>query len=194
MRAHPFAHLFTAHHGLRSTRLPFVTDAGGDNPIALRGHLNAKNPQAESIDGASVLLTFSGPATYVSPNWRMQPTRGGTYDYEEVVVRGTARVVAKLEFFRTLIDDLSSLIEPQYAEVGDYPVWQTSMAPEGYLERLFPLVTPLRIEIEDIESISKMHQNFTDDDRRSVAEHLSRSSREDARAIADKIRKGIAND
>ncbi len=109
MRAHPFAHLFTAQGGLRSTRVPFVTDTDGSRPVALRGHLNAKNPQAESLDGAPVLVTFSGPATYVSPSWRQQATRGGTYDYEEVVVRGTARVIATLEFFRTLIDDLSQL-------------------------------------------------------------------------------------
>ena len=192
MRAHPFAHLFTAQRGLHSTRAPFVVDLQGSDPIALRGHLNAKNPQAEALDGSRVLVTFSGPATYVSPHWRAQPTRGGTYDYEETVVRGTAHVVATVEFFRTLVDDLSTLIEPQYADVGDYPVWQTSMAPAGYLERMFPLVTPLRIDIDEIQSISKLHQNFPAEDRHSVAEHLSRSHRQDARAIGHRMREGMA--
>ena len=104
-------------------------------------------------------------------------------------MRGTARVVTDMDFFRRLIDDLSMLIEPQYAEVGDYPIWQTSMAPEGYVEKLFPYVTPFAVEIESVETIAKLHQAFSAEDQRSVADHLSRAHREDARAIAAKIRK-----
>lgn len=193
MQAHPFAHLFSARGGLRATRVPFVTDAEAGALTRLRAHLNAQNPQAVELDGAPVLVVFSGPSTYVSPHWRVAPTRGGTYDYEEVRVHGTARVTAEIGFFRRLIDDLSALIEPQYAEVGDYPVWQTSMAPEGYVERLFPHVTPFIVHVETVEMISKLHQPFPEADRRSVAEHLSRSRRDDARAIAEKIRQQLGD-
>lgn len=190
-RSYPFAHLFTAHGGLRSTRLPLMADVEDGGMARLRGHLNGQNPQCTGLDGASVLVVFSGPATYVSPHWRIEPTRGGTYDYEEVRVSGTARVIESKDFFCRLIDDLSALIEPQYAEVGDYPVWRTSMAPEGYIDRLFPHVTPFVVEIEAVEMISKLHQPFPPADRRSVAEHLERSSREDARLIAAKIRRTL---
>jgi transcriptional regulator len=188
-QAHPFAHLFSAHSGLRATRAAFVTDVEEGRMTRLRAHVNGQNPLAANLDGASVLVVFSGPSTYVSPHWRMQPTRGGTFDYEEVQVRGTVRVVAEKDFFCRLIDDLSALIEPQYAEVGDYPVWQTSMAPEGYIDRLFPHVTPFIVDVEAVSAISKLHQPFPLEDRLSVAEHLERSSRDDSRAIAAKIRK-----
>jgi len=190
-QAHPFAHLFTTHGAARATRVPFVADTDATRITRLRAHLNGQNPQAEGLDGASVLIVFSGPSTYVSPHWRAQPTRGGTYDYEEVQVRGVARVVPDKTFFCQLIDDLSALIEPQYAEVGDYPVWRTSMAPDGYVDRLLPHVTPFIVDVESIEMISKLHQPFPIEDRLSVAEHLARSHREDARAIAAKIRKSI---
>lgn len=188
MSAHPFAHLLTAHGGLQATRVPLIADSEEGQPVRLRAHLNGQNPQAAGLDGSAVLVTFSGPATYVSPHWRVAPTRGGTYDYEEVQVRGTAHVVDGIEFFRQLIDDLSALVEPQYAEVGDYPIWQTSTAPEGYIERLFPHITAFVIEIESVSMISKLHQQFPVEDRRSVADHLARSHRDDARAIAGKIR------
>ena len=191
MAAHPFAHLFTAHSGLRATRIPFVTDAADGHPVRLRGHLNAQNPQAAGLDGSAVLVAFSGYDTYVSPHWRADRGRGGTYDFEEVVVRGTARVVEGLSFFRDMIDDLSSLIEPQYAEMGDYPVWQTTMAVPGYIERLVPHVTQFVIEIESVEMVSKLHQNFSAEDRRSVADHLARGRREASRAIAEKIRRTL---
>lgn len=187
-RAHPFAHFITSHGGLRATRVPVIVDCEEDRPVLLRSHLDARNPQCEGLDGASVLVAFSGPATYVSPNWRSDKTKGGTYDYEEVQVRGTARVVKDIDFFKRLIDDLSALIEPQYAEVADYPLWQTSMSPEGHIEGQFPYLLPFVVEIEEVVAVSKLHQGFPEADRRSVAEHLSRSHRDDARAIAKRIR------
>lgn len=189
MAERPFAHLFTANSMLRSTRIPFVADCDAGTPKRLRAHLNANNPQAGELEGAQALVAFSGAATYVSPHWRGNLDRGGTYDYEEVTVRGRVRVVDDIVAFRALIDDLSALIEPQYAEVGDYEVWRTSMAPEGYIERLFPHITLFEIDIESVEMISKLHQHFPDADRRSIATHLARAHREDARAIGEKIQR-----
>ncbi|MEL7472517.1 MAG: FMN-binding negative transcriptional regulator [Planctomycetota bacterium] len=191
MRAHPLAHLFCLHGGHHVTRIPFLADTEDGQPTRLRAHLNAQNPQVEGLDGARVLVAFSGHSTYVSPHWRVEPTRAGTFDYEEVIVRGTARVVEGEEFFRTMIDDLSALLEPRYPEVGDYPEWRTAMAPPGYIERLLPLITLFVVEIEDVEVISKLHQQFPEDDRRSIADHLARCDRDGARAIADKIRRSL---
>ncbi len=191
MRAHPLAHLYTSHGGQRVTRIAFVVDLGGDRPARLRGHVNGANPQAEGLDGAGVLAVFSGPLSYVSPHWRIDKARGGTFDYEQVVVRGTARTVEGIEHFRRMIDDLSALIEPEYAGAGDYPVWQTSMAAPGYIERLIPHITQFVIDISEIEVISKLHQQFPEEDRRSVAEHLERCQREGSREIARRIRESL---
>lgn len=191
MAAHPFAHLMTAHNGLGATRIPFVTDTESGRPTRLRAHLHGKNPQVPGLDGAEVLAVFSGHATYVSPHWRVDKGRGGTFDYEEVTVRGRARVVEGIETFRRLIDDLSALIEPQYAEIGDDPVWQTEMAPPGYIERLVPMITQFVVEIDEYEIVSKLHQQFPEEDRRSVADHLARGHRDSSRAIAEKIRRSL---
>jgi transcriptional regulator len=188
MREHPFAHVISAHGELCATRLPVLADVEDGRAVRLRGHFDARNPQAADLDGAPILVAFSGPAAYVSPNWRADKTKGGTYDYEEVQVHGRARAVRDLAFFTRLIDDLSALLEPQHAELGDYPTWQTPMAPRGHLERQVVLVTPFVIEIDRIEMIAKLHQNFPDADRLSVADHLSRSRRDEVRAIAAKIR------
>lgn len=185
----PFAHLFTANGGLNATRIPFVADLEDGRVVKLRAHVNGQNPQAQNLDGAEALVAFSGAATYVSPHWRGNLDRGGTYDYEQAIVRGSVRVSHDVGAFRTLIDDLSALIEPQYAEVGDYEVWRTSMAPEGYIERLFPQVVAFEIAVESLEMVSKLHQHFPEAERRSIADHLARSHREDARAIGEKIRR-----
>jgi transcriptional regulator len=191
MREHPFAHVITAQRELCVTRLPVLADVEDGCAVRLRGHFDARNPQAAELDGAPVLVAFSGAAAYVSPNWRANKTRGGTYDYEEVQVHGRARLVRDLAFFTQLIDDLSMLLEQQHTEIGDYPTWQTPMAPRGHLERQVALVVPFVVEIDRIDAISKLHQNFPDADRLSVAEHLSRSRRDEVRAIAAKIRAGV---
>lgn len=191
MREHPFAHVLTAHRGLCVTRLPVLADVEDGRAVRLRGHFDARNPQAGELDGAPILVAFSGAAAYVSPNWRADKTKGGTYDYEEVQVHGRARAVHDVVFFTQLIDDLSTLLESQHTEIGDYATWQTPMAPRGHLERQVTLVTPFVVEIDRIDAISKLHQNFPDADRLSVAEHLSRSRRDEVRALAAKIRAAI---
>lgn len=187
IREHPIANFITGHSGLRSTRIPLILDLQDGRPVRLRGHLNGQNPQADGLDGCEALVTFPGRASYISPHWRADLGRAGTIDYEEVQVRGSIRVSKSLEFFKTLIDDIAALIEPQYAEVGDYPIWQTSMAPDGYIERLFPGIVAFEMDAGSLNMVSKLHQTFPAEDRRSIVKHLNRSNKEDARAIAEKI-------
>lgn len=191
IREHPVANLLTAHSGLRSSRIPFVLDMSDGRPSRLRGHLNGQNPQCDGLDGQDALVSFSGRTSYISPHWRSDLSRAGTIDYEEVQVRGKIRISNDIEFFKTLINDLAALIEPQYSDVGDYPVWHTSMAPSGYIERLFPAIVAFEIDTSSVHMVSKLHQSFPEEDRRSIADHLSRSKREDAREIAKKIRQSF---
>lgn len=196
MRAFPFAYMLTGHNGLRATRLPALADVKDGQVCQLRAHLDALNPQAKDLDGAEVLVVFSGPAAYVSPNWRADKGKGGTYDYQEVQVRGVARVVGgaeadQLDFFLQLIDDLSALIEPQHPEIADAPVWRTPQAPPGHIARQIHMVTSFTVEVETVETVFKLHQNFPEADRRSVADHLARSHRDEVRQIADAIRHGL---
>lgn len=191
MRAHPFAHFVTAHAGLFSTRIPMIADLEDGELVRLRGHLNAQNPQAGGLDGHQALVTFDGPASYVSPNWRVDLSRAGTYDYEEVQVRGEIRLLEDIAAFRQLIDDLAALIEPQHAEIGEYPVWRTDMSPPGYIERLYPAIVAFEIKVASVHMTSKLHQSFPEADRRSIADHLERSHREQSRAIAAKIRAAL---
>lgn len=188
VREHPFAHLITVDDVAHATRIPLIVDVADGRIVTARGHMNRSNPQASGLDGSEALILFDGHATYVSPNWRVDRSRAATYDYEQVRLRGIVKVASSLDFFRRQVDDLAALIEPQYGEVGDYPLWQTSSSPPGYLERLHPAVIAFEVTVQEVQMISKLHQPFDEADRRSIADHLARSHREDARSIAEKIR------
>jgi transcriptional regulator len=194
MHAYPFAHLITNHAALASTRIPLIADVKDGVVVALRGHLNANNPQVAGLAGQEALVVFDGPSTYVSPHWRTDLSRAATYDYEQAQVRGLVRLEPDIGFFRRLVDDLAALIEPQYAAAGDYPVWRQDMTPAGYVERLFPAIAAFTIDVREVRLIAKLHQSFPEADRLRIAEHLDRSGPEDARAIAAKIRAQVEAD
>lgn len=191
VRAYPIAHLVTSHNGPHATLTPFLVRTESDHITQLTGHLNGQNPQVDGLDGAEVLVVFSGPSTYVSPHWRVIENRAGTIDYEEVQVRGHVRMRDDRQRFVAFINELAEMLEPRYREAGDYPIWNTDMTPEGYIERLYPMIKMFEIEVTSVRMISKLHQSFPVEDRLSIAEHLERCSQDDARAIAERLRENV---
>jgi len=192
LRARPFAHLFTTrdnHH--HATRLPFILDVEDGSCRRLRAHMNAQNPQAEQLDGAHVLVAFSGPDTYVSPNWRLEANRGPTWDYTAASVWGRAVLRPEREFFETLITDLATAAEAQYSGVSDKPNWTLSDVSKDYVDRLFPNLVSFEIEIDHIEGVSKLHRDFPAEDALSVAAHLEKSDHADSHAVASQIKNAV---
>lgn len=195
MRAHPFAHFFTSVDGgegpgPRVTRLPFALDVdAGGAPAVLRAHLNRRNPQMDGLDGADALVAFSGPHSFVSPNWRTNRKRAGTWDYQAVHVWGRVRVREERAFFAALIDDLAAPAEAAHRGVSDAPPWAMADADPDYVDRLFPHLAPFEVVVTKVEAISKLHQDFPEADALSVADHLDRSPDADARATGALVRK-----
>jgi transcriptional regulator len=187
VKAYPFAHFFTGAEGMRVTRIPFAAEFEGGALKRLRAHLHGQNPQSERLNGALVLVAFSGPDTYVSPNWRTASDRGATWDYTAVHVWGRARVRTDRAFFDHLIGDLASAAEARHAGLSDKPAWSMKNVTEDYVERLRPRLCAFEVEVSRIEAIAKLHQNFPEADARSVAAHLARSPNEGSRAAAGLI-------
>jgi transcriptional regulator len=187
VRSRPFAHFFTAHNGLRVTRIPFAADFESGRLRRLRAHLSGANPQTERLDGADALVAFSGPDSYVSPNWRTASDRGATWDYTAAHVRGRVWVRSDREFFDQLISDLAAAAEARVADLSEKPAWSMKNVTEEYVERLRPRLCAFEIEVSGIDAITKLHQNFPEADARSVAAHLAKSRDEDGRAIAGLI-------
>lgn len=188
VKARPFAHLITSNPRLLVTRLPFALDLDGGQLKRLRSHMNALNPQADELDGAETLIAFSGPDSFVSPNWRLKGDRGATWDYTAVHIWGRATVRPERDFFATLVDDLARMEEEKHRGASSKPDWTFSNAAPDYVDRLHPKLTAFEVEIERVEAISKLHQDFPERDALSVAEHLDKSPDAQSGAIADLIR------
>ncbi len=189
IRAYPFAHLFTSgKNGPLVTQLPFMVDTQDGKITGLRAHLSGLNPQRPDLDDGDALVAFSGPGSYVSPNWRVDKGRGGTWDYTSVHVWGRITLRPEKAFFTELINDLSALIEPQFDGVSDAPVWSTKDSPDGYIDRLLPKLTAFEIDVTRVQGITKLHQDFPAEDALSVADHLGRSALPESQQVAAQIK------
>lgn len=183
-RAFPFAHFFTAVGGeQRVTRLPFAIDTEDGEIRRLRAHMNAHNPQCRTLDAADALVAFPGPDSYVSPNWRTAADRGATWDYTAVHVWGRVRVRRDRAFFDSLIGDLAAAAEARFQGLSEKPAWSMKNVTDAYVERLRPQLCAFEIDVARIEAISKLHQNFPEQDARGVAEHLACSGHASSRAV-----------
>lgn len=186
-REHSFAHLITAVDAYPlATRIPLAVDVDGDRIISLRGHLNRANPQARALEGRSVLASFSGPDSYVSPYWRTSPCRGPTWDYSALHIWGRAKVRTDADFFSRLVDDLAS-----HAEARMRPgkrAWSMADAPREYVERLRPAVCAFVIHVDRIEPVAKFHQDFPSEDAHCVAEALQHIPDPRAQEVSAQIR------
>ena len=189
VRHSPFAHIFSTHRGEhRVTRLPFAIDSRGGNLVGLRAHMNAQNPQAQHLDGADVLVAFSGPDSYVSPNWRVDKNRGATWDYQAVHIWGKVSARNDRAFFENLINDLAESAERKFDGLTDDRNWSIADAPTEYVDRLFPGVFCFEIAVTQVEAISKLHQDFSEEDANSVADHLLRSEHAESCEIGSLIK------
>lgn len=192
IRAFPFAHFFTSTEGAQCvTRLPFAVDVEEGEVRRLRAHMNAQNPQSSLLDNSDALIAFSGPDTYVSPNWRTVQDRGATWDYTAVHVWGAVRVRDDREFFDRLITDLAAASEVRFEGVSEKPNWSLKDVTEEYIESRRPNICAFEVEVSRIEAIAKLHQNFPEADARSVARHLSKSDNEKSRDVGALIAEGL---
>lgn len=189
VRTNPFAHLFTGdQHAQHVTRLPFAYDGEKGEHGRLRSHLNRANPQASGMDGLSCLVAFSGPDAYVSPNWRTSKAQAATWDYTAVHMWGRVRVRPERAFFAQLINDLAAPEEAAHVSLTDEEPWHFDVAPEDYVTRLFPHLVAFEIEVERIEAIAKLHQDFPVADQECVARHLAKIESDDHRSLAALMR------
>jgi len=189
IQSQPFAHLFTSHGNDHFvTRLPFVLDSADGSFQRLRAHMNAQNLQAAQLEGAPVLVAFSGPDSYVSPNWRTKADHGATWDYTAVHVWGRAILRPEREFFEQLITDLAAAAEVRFEGVSEKPNWTLANVSSEYMDRLFPHLVSFEITIDRVEGISKLHQDFPPEDALSVAAHLEKSNFAKSKEIASLIK------
>ena len=175
-----------------ATHLPVIRDPaqpGTDFPSDLSGlhllaHLNRANPHWKALeDGDPVLLTFTGPHSYVSPTVYQVTPAAPTWDFTAVHVRGV------VEKFGTLDDTLDVVRATVRAFEEDFGADWDMTESLGYFRKIGPAVGAFRIRVTGADGMFKLSQEQPGEVRERVRESFAASPCSHARATADLIAK-----
>jgi transcriptional regulator len=182
IRGHPLAILVTMiDDQLEATHVPVVLDADRGEHGALRFHLSHANPTAHALDGArDVLLVFTGPEAYISPDWYEAEQLVPTWNYAAVHAWGRPAPMDDAALCR-LLDDLSAEQEQQIS--GKRP-WTTATLDEDRYQKMRRAIIGFDMVVSRLEAKWKMSQNRSPADRAGATAALDARGGERNSAVA----------
>jgi transcriptional regulator len=172
MRAYSFALLVgpqsnpEAPTPLVATHLPLVVKDEGEHGL-IEGHFAKANRHWESLAGRETLAVFSGPHSYVSPTFYVEPLSVPTWNYIAVHAYGTLSLVEDEAGKDELLNGLIQIHEPAYADR-----WRAM--PDGFRRTMLAGIVGFRIPIARIEGKFKLSQNRSEAERLNV--HASQAT------------------
>ncbi|MET8459270.1 MULTISPECIES: FMN-binding negative transcriptional regulator [Streptomyces] len=160
-----------------ATHLPVIFDP--DHPLdrdddltgaTLLGHMNRANPHWGSLEtGGVLLLTFTGPHSYVSPTVYEVTPAAPTWNFTAVHVRG---VVEKLDSTDETLAVVQSTVRAFEGEFGNGWDMTDSL---GYFRKIAPGVGAFRFTVTGAEGMFKLSQEQPGEVRERVRESFGQS-------------------
>jgi transcriptional regulator len=145
---------------LVATHLPLAVKDEGPHGL-IEGHFARANRHWQSLAGRETLVVFSGPHSYVSPTFYLDPLSVPTWNYIAVHAYGTLSLVEDEAGKDALLDGLIQANEPAFAEK-----WRSM--PSDFRRTMLTGIIGFRIPISRIEGKFKISQNRNPEERRNI--------------------------
>lgn len=180
-----FGCLLTWSNGLMSSAIPVLHSPGADGqPSRLRGHLAARNPQAQAVlagEPACVLITLG--QAYVTPRWYGLEEDVPTWNYVVVEARGRLRLLSAEQTWQ-LLHDSTHLMEPQADAQG--PAWQIQrFSDRALMAAMGRAVVGFELEVQTMVAAAKLSQDKLQGDLDRVRSALCGSVRPGDRQVGE---------
>ncbi|GHI04321.1 transcriptional regulator [Streptomyces cellostaticus] len=161
-----------------ATHLPVIFDPetsgdwSGELPGAtLLGHMNRANPHWAALETGSVLLlTFTGPHSYVSPTVYEKTPAAPTWNFTAVHVRG---VVEKIDSMEETLGVVQSTVRAFEGAFGNG--WDMTESLD-YFRKIAPGVGAFRFTVTGAEGMFKLSQEQPGEVRERVRESFGQSA------------------
>ncbi len=177
---HSFALLISQQFpALVASQLPLLLDREDGQFGTLVGHWAKANPQWQSLNQQMVLVVFSGPHCYVSPQWYGAENVVPTWNYLAVHVAGRVELVDDREQLRLIVRRMVGTYERLNPSPWSMPDEQTPCE-----NRMLDQIVGFRIRIESIEGQWKLSQNHPTERRQKVIARLREQGGENPLEIA----------
>lgn len=165
-------------NGPFATHLPVIFDPEtsadwtGELPGAtLLGHMNRANPHWAALEsGGVLLLTFTGPHSYVSPTVYEVTPAAPTWNFTSVHVRG---VVEKIDEMEETLEVVQATVRAFEGKFGDGWDMTESL---GYFRKIAPAVGAFRFTVTGAEGMFKLSQEQPGEVRERVRKSFGESA------------------
>jgi len=171
MAQHSFATVVSVIDGSPSaTHLPFLIDSERGEFGTLRVHVARANPLWKTwTPETDVLVIFTGPHAYISPDWYDQKVTVPTWNYSAVHAYGRPREIADSKVLKALVQEQVRLYETK-----EHSLWNQSLM-EEIMDTQLRGIVGFEIPIERLEGKFKFNQNRSLADQEGVTSALERS-------------------
>jgi transcriptional regulator len=180
MERHSFALLVSQSPSVPvATHLPLLLDRQASEFGTLVGHWAKSNPQWRDLNQQMVLVVFSGPHCYVSPQWYEAENVVPTWNYLAVHVAGRVEFIEDREQLRQIVRRMVDT----YERLSPSP-WSMPVEPTPYEDRMLDQIVGFRIRIDSMEGQWKLSQNHPTERRQKVIARLREQGGENPLEIA----------
>ena len=168
MDQYPFVDLITSSPTLRITHLPVVLNRTVGVYGQIFGHISRQNPQSQAFDGhRPCVAVFRGPHGYISPTWFAKTDIVPTWNFAVVHASGRPRPITEKKELHEMLARLIDSFEKYQGSGYDF-----SKLPESYVSSLIEGIIGFEMQVESLEGKFKLGQNWSEDDKHRVLEHL----------------------
>ncbi|MFT2092965.1 FMN-binding negative transcriptional regulator [Paraglaciecola sp. 2405UD69-4] len=168
-------------NGMQASHLPFILRPNEGHSGTLYTHCARANPQWKQFANSDVLITFSGPHSYVSPTWYKQKPAVPTWNYAAVHVYGRVVLTEKEQSLDAMIA-LIKKYEPSLLDRDD-------VMPKDFVNKLFTGIVGFKIKVNRMQGVQKLGQQRSTADQLGVYHALSDSKNADSVALAKYMNK-----
>ncbi len=177
-----------------ATLLPCVWDTkdlSKGNFGTLITHMSRGNEQWKQIhSGEKALAIVHGPQAYISPtNYENKPTDHKvvpTWNYQAVHLSGILEVSEDIEELRKIVSELTD-----FHEVSREVPWSATETNPEYMEAQLKGIVAVTMRVTKVEAKSKLSQNRSKKDQRTIADELANSVKLEEREISAQMQKNL---
>lgn len=185
IRQYSFGTLVTSFQNkLEINQAPFLVDQEGKNIFC---HLAKANMHWDLItDAEDLKVCFSGPDSYISPNWYLNPVNNvPTWNFIHLQVSGRASLLNEGELL-VLLEQLTQKHEAEFEQP-----WTIDKMSEKKLKAMLKAIVGIKISIDDIQGKAKLSQNKPKEDLESLIKGLKDQDKNNAQQIAYWMKKDL---
>lgn len=159
-----------ADGGNEITHLPMIYEETGEGEALLLGHVARANPISKLIlAGGEATAIFTGPHSYISPDWYESENMVPTWNYAAAHFHGPLTPLTEPDDAKALLAKLSGFVE---AGLEPKQPWTAEKMAPGSLDKMLRGIVAFSLPVERVELKAKLSQNRAPEDRAGVIEAL----------------------